>query len=466
MLNPEFRRYLWTELSPHRLIAMPVVLGALFALAGLTEFGVKTAAYYCFALVVYLWGTRRAAAAVAEEVQGGTWDSQRMSALNAWPMAWGKLFGSTVFTWYGALICLAVYAAVTSNYLGRAERAESLVLLVLPGLIGQAVALAASLAFLRKNRGEKRIPVSLCQIIGLGVLFLLGQSGAYSRFFLPELLPAEDSFWWYGVDIDLLAFFGISLLLFLGWAVLAVHRLMRAELQHRTLPWAWAAFALYAMIYLNGYRDFAAASPDAWFARWLGIPFLVAVALVYISFYLDHKSPVAVKALFNALRARQWASAATLTPSWFVCLCLAMLVGAAYAFAAAGAYEVNPLRDLLPNLFMTSQTVVAILLFVLRDIGFLLLLNFAARPKRPDMAGAIYLFVLYAVGGGILAQLDYYPALSIVVPYDSGNPLLTIVPVFLQVFVVYGLLYARWRAVAYPVADRPAVASGQSGPEA
>jgi hypothetical protein len=32
-INPEFRRNLWLELTPQRLIGMPLVLGALFLLA-------------------------------------------------------------------------------------------------------------------------------------------------------------------------------------------------------------------------------------------------------------------------------------------------------------------------------------------------------------------------------------------------------------------------------------------------
>ena len=32
MLNPEFRRYCWLELTPHRLIAAPVIAGLILAL--------------------------------------------------------------------------------------------------------------------------------------------------------------------------------------------------------------------------------------------------------------------------------------------------------------------------------------------------------------------------------------------------------------------------------------------------
>ncbi len=35
-LNPEFRRYLWLEISAQRLIAMPAILGAIFFLLWLS----------------------------------------------------------------------------------------------------------------------------------------------------------------------------------------------------------------------------------------------------------------------------------------------------------------------------------------------------------------------------------------------------------------------------------------------
>ncbi len=84
-LNPEFRRNLWLELTPHRLIAMPVILFAIFVLSALIEetsknWGLRSASISAFYAIVYLWGTRRAAATQADEVRARTWDAQRMSA--------------------------------------------------------------------------------------------------------------------------------------------------------------------------------------------------------------------------------------------------------------------------------------------------------------------------------------------------------------------------------------------------
>ena len=105
-MNPELRRNLWLQFSLTRLLLAPVAIGALLtltwvvsdrSLAAVAE--VARAIYY---LLVILWGTRRAADLVADEIAGGTWDGQRMSALGAWQMSWGKLLGGTSYVWYAA----------------------------------------------------------------------------------------------------------------------------------------------------------------------------------------------------------------------------------------------------------------------------------------------------------------------------------------------------------------------------
>ena len=112
----EFRRNLWLELSPQRLIALPVIVLVLVLLnqvanrgdpGGLTDLG-----SWVFYVMVFLWGSRRAAAAVSEEVNGDTWTGQRLSALSPAALVVGKLFGATAFIWYGGLVGLGLYAAM------------------------------------------------------------------------------------------------------------------------------------------------------------------------------------------------------------------------------------------------------------------------------------------------------------------------------------------------------------------
>ena len=108
-MNPELRRNLWLELSMHRLVAMPVVLVLVLALISARSSdpwpAVFDAALWILVLVLHLWGGRNAAEAVTEEVRDRTWDWQRLSSLVPWQMTWGKLFGATAYSWYGAAWC-------------------------------------------------------------------------------------------------------------------------------------------------------------------------------------------------------------------------------------------------------------------------------------------------------------------------------------------------------------------------
>ena len=89
-LNPELQRNLWLQCSWQRMLAALVVGGtiayALYVLGGFSRlyFGANLAILVAFGM----WGPRRAADAVAEEVGTGTWEMQRMSGLSAWSMVW------------------------------------------------------------------------------------------------------------------------------------------------------------------------------------------------------------------------------------------------------------------------------------------------------------------------------------------------------------------------------------------
>src|SRR5690606_1070629 len=115
-MNAELLRNAWLELTPSRLLLAPIVLGAIFLVvwyASERDVGaVASAAGSIYFVIALVWGSRRAANALADEVTGSTWDSQRMTALGPWSMAWGKFVGGTAYVWYAALIALAVSVAL------------------------------------------------------------------------------------------------------------------------------------------------------------------------------------------------------------------------------------------------------------------------------------------------------------------------------------------------------------------
>jgi hypothetical protein len=111
--NPEFKRNAWIELSPGRLLAMPVIILAIFFMVlANTEHDVlhaiALAGTSLYFVLVFLGGSKLAIDSVIDEINGRTCIQQQMTPLSAGAMTIGKLFGSTIYAWYGGLMALTV----------------------------------------------------------------------------------------------------------------------------------------------------------------------------------------------------------------------------------------------------------------------------------------------------------------------------------------------------------------------
>ena len=464
-LNPELRRNLWLELTPQRLIAMPVVLGLIFALAYTVSTdepaNVAEFARYAFLILVALWGTRRAAASIGGEVRDGTWDWQRMSALGPWAMGWGKLLGATSFAWYGGAICLVVYAVFQPSSAPASHILLSLGSLIGLGLLGQAVAMGAALAWLRKIRPGRRVPVTMCQILGI----VAGYSPSYvssawlsNSTYTPELN-------WYGWQVGGATFVTLSVLLFLGWALVGVWRMMQAELQVRTRPWAWLAFTLGTIVYGLGLYLGQCAGCTEVELHWLATPYAIAAAALYAALFLDRKDVVRSRSLLAALAARDWGRAAGLAPFWlpavllFVIVAFAVIGGASFD-AQVGVVSAAGLLDWDGRVVVTN--VVAHLAFVLRDLCLVLALNFGENRRRADFAALIYLAVLYGLAPGILLSIDLRWQAAMFLPLVGDWAWVGLTAAAVQAGAAFAFLAYRWRRVRRrlePGAGEPAVRS-------
>jgi len=450
-INPELRRNLWLELTPQRLIAMPVVLGLLFALTLLVSEGrvegLVVPGQLAFYAMVLIWGCRRAAASMADEVHQGTWDWQRMSAIGPWSMVWGKLLGSTSFVWYGAAISLA---AVLAGRLGNWPPGD-LVLeaaaMLGAGLLGHTVSLAAVLVLLRKLRPARRVSVTLCQFLGLVVGYKLSPASTVE---VPGLGAWSAEIDWYGFLFDGRIFLLASILMFLGWGLLAGYRMMQGELQVRMRPWAWLAFTLFAMAYVDGLYLGSCTRCAESALGWIVAPYVVATVLAYLALFVEPKDVVRSRMLLAALRAGEWRRAALLTPYWLVAVALVVVtgsIGVVLTLAFPYSWDFLPGRVSLLEDGVVIAGIFAHFGFVVRDVCLILALNFGARSGRADMAVLICLVVLYVPVPWILsaAGLDAGPALFL--PGSLEWPWLNLVAAALQGTAGFVLLAWRWRGI-------------------
>jgi hypothetical protein len=462
-MNPELLRNLWLQFSPERLIAAPLILGAAFALAAFATDGswevVARAASGGYLVIAYLWGTRRAVNVLADEIAAGTWDGQRMSSIGPWTMAWGKLLGGTAYVWYCALLCLAAYVAGMVETGHQHELLISVPLKITGALLAQAVALVLALLLVGKGRRLSRRSLAFAQ----GGALFIGLFGV-SSVVLPTLTESfgfgvAQAVAWFGIEFSADQFTLLTQVLFLGWAVVAAYRLMAGELQLRQRPWVWLSFSLFLIAYSQG---FLLLGPDAGLSLRFFSALLVAVPLYYLAMFAQTNDVIRYRWLLHHVRGGTWRNALSLLPLWMPSLALA--AGLAVVVAVLTRDEVGILTggEAVPRMLIGETwsggiaTAIALILFMLRDLGIVLLLNFGKRPKAPDLAAVLYLIVLYGVCGGLVAAVGAGSLLPLFLPGVGNNAVVVVLAPLVQVILVAALLQRRWAAQTRALQPQPA----------
>ncbi len=414
-MNPEFRRNLWLECTPPRLVGAFTVLFALLALTWLTNgrgFGLVTekTALACFVLFTLAWGAHLTSNSLLQELRSRTWDQQRMSSLSPWAMTWGKLLGAPAAAWACGAAWIVVYA------LSATLDANSLWILL--GLASAAVgvhAFALIGGLLMAQRGQQAgQPVSNRVAAVLAVISLL-------RYGLATTGPDVT---WYGVDYPRLPFLASVATVLAAWLVFGSYRLMCEELKVRTVPWALIGFIATLGVLVNGGLVTALEGPAVMFGTFLCASLALALAGAYLTAFAFAPDPLTPRRLRRCASEHRWRRLAEETPLWLASLAcalvLAVLIGAGRVQATA-----------LPEAWvMLAHSPFALLLFAGRDL--LVFYGIACRsPKRSNEATQLlYLALAYwllpsilrLAGAGNLAvllrpgALEGLPALAILLP--------------------------------------------------
>jgi len=436
-MNPEFQRYVWLELTPHRLLVAPLLLGAIFALVYVlnpenSSFPLAVTGYWITLGLGILWGARNASEAVIGELREGTWDQQRLSALGPWSMTWGKLFGAPVFMWYASVPALLLVANGAVHRSGFVDAISHVVLLIALVVFSHAVGLLVSLQLATRSTAAASRSMIGLHLLGLaaGVMLAGPAYTAYANGW-------DEPVTWYATAFAqrTFTFFVIGSLVF--WATVGCYRMMRTELQLRNAPWVWLVFVVYCMAFAAGF-----AWNDGTVQVWIGrfgethsfetaplVAYLVAMALAVAMLFIEPKDPVEFRRLIASLRDRQWTTMLQTIPRWFCVLPIAVLVIVALI-----------LTDSVGAVFCLS-----IMAFFARDAGIVVCLNLSVNRRRADAAALMYLLVLYGLLPAIIRATSGFSLEGWLFPAPTKDLLAATLPALLQALLVWVAVTGRWR---------------------
>jgi hypothetical protein len=349
-----------------------------------------------------------------------------MSALSPWQLVWGKLFGSTLFAWYGTALCILLYLVASNT--AWSDRLPIALFVVLAGLMVQAATMLLCLSSMPRNLKQGRVQ-SFSYVLLISLVCLPWLFGA--------MVDLHDDVQWYSWMLPKTLFVNLSVGIFLMWALAGLYRLMRQELQMRQGFAVWLGFELCVIIYLNNFM-LQQSWTDVNSRQHIGffpLAMFQAAAFTYLMLFLEGASPIDAKQALRAMRQGRYTTLMQWIPCWLLSLFLAAI------FFIASAWTMHDSK-LLFFLF-------GVLLFVVRDVAILLWVRFSPDQKPANIVAVIiYLTCSYTILPLLLAAINGDVLMVFFLPNPEFGALNLAVVV--EVILAVGLLIARWKRVTLP----------------
>ncbi len=392
MNNPEFKRNLWLELSPQRLILMPVMLGIIAALtvylsilgsdwgkAGNATNALLVVFAIIGALLVGAWGSFAVVGSINSEISERTWDQQRLSALSPWQMAWGKLLGSSIYPWFGGAICAAV---VLASGVAASDNLPRVIILLLASILGLLALhcwlMASRLHTMDANAANNNSSL-IKRLFGL-YIFLQVVPGALALLFAFSDKRSDALTSWWGLPLGFSSLCLLMATLGLALGLLALWRTMSAQLMVRTIPWAWALGCTAAGLIVAGFVH----GPHARLL-WPAIVAGLAITATYFALFTDKNNGMVWRAVAFHTRQANWRRMLQSLPLWPVSWLLALLFTLLYSLLTGFLPEADSSADGSAFAVHTiaSQLVWMCLLHALRDAGIFLFFAWRNTTRKP-----------------------------------------------------------------------------------
>jgi len=431
-MNPEFERNVWLELTSRRVLLMVGLLALIFAASALAndDWGPSSVATGLYYVLVVIWGSRSAALSVVGEIGARTWDSQRLSSLGAGTMMWGKLFGATIYNWFGGAICLAVILVHEVIKGGASVAVLDLFYYVGIGVISQAAALLASLIAIGRGQGHSRFEVFAYQLVGLGA--------GVAVWWVWDKVRSHtvDTILWWGQPLDASAFLLGSLLIFAAWTLIGCYREMRLELKMRNGPLVWLAFLVFIGVYVAGFDAWLSPDMRTWDAGSLRLLLAGTTygVLTYMMVLLEPKDRVHYRWMEGQIRHGHVANALNGVQSWMMSYAGTVVIGGLLFF-----WLLHDVRAALVG----QPLVLAALGFLTRDVSLFVLMQTLPGKRRGDFGALAILFALYALIPWILTSLNATSLLFLFFPQLPSPTFVGAVAAWVQGIAVAGFALTR-----------------------
>lgn len=420
----EFKKNLWLYFSKPSFIGILVVYFlAIFLTTSLSDDSTSSNIYSIsigfFIVITSLWGSFSLSNALVSELRNRTWVYQKMSAISAMDMSFGKLFGPTAMHWLAGLVFLSIATLMSLSTRNQDLSLISLFQLLLATIFLHASSLVLSLLVVRQKQDSTDTSNLNGRPLILIIFFLVlrGVAMAYKT--------DMSDFTWYGLSINSNLFDTLSLIVFTIWAVLGVYRNMREELQYQNLPHYWVAFNVFVVLYFSGlvFRDFQEGVYTV-FNGLFAFAFGMHILLTVLTLFLEPINFMDYLKFFKNWGEKSWEKIYASTPLW--------VFSAAFSFVLCLVLSLQLLVDKSLNFgkeehYSFLYPLVAFM-FLLKS----LLVNLYLHLKQTKKANFVW-FLYLALWYGLLP--------STIGGLFSGNALFVFYPANVVLSGIASILY-------------------------
>jgi hypothetical protein len=389
-MNPEFRRYCWTEFTVQRLALAAVALSLTVGTAGLIG-GAPALSVISLALMLMIgigMGVPQIAKSITQEIAQRTWDWKRMSPTKPLTLVVGKLLGAPIFV-------LSVVSVLAAIYLFSSIATEGRVFNPLFRLIITLLFIALTYGVVLMSQLDQlnQVTVTGSRVSGFnpGIPFAV-----IAAFFIWKLLSfrgfAAVQIAWYGLECPLLAFWGGSLAIFVFWSIFGCYRLMRRELAYSGRPLGFLGFLLFVWIYIFGFFERYApaellAQTNIRVVAFFGLGCALTLTATYFNLLTEPVGQSQLLRLHQSLWALKIWHSFKFCPRWL--LALILLTISMLPLGASALWFPSEMSSFISVFFASAGC------FCIRDCAVYLLSKGRLRASRRDLAFFGWLVIMY-----------------------------------------------------------------------